>query len=168
MSKQSSPTQRTKSPELFWWECKFISLHTVLKQLSINENTTTCTLSESPQNELKSITSFLSKITNDFWPGQKWGTFLRIYRLWPVASSDLNYFFQKCWKNVFMVLSLFAHFWRQFLSDFNVWPFILKLMTSSTSIWSNFTIRGPIRHLKTAQHIQKLPMLAILRHVLPF
>ena len=31
-----------------------------------------------------------------FLPGQKWGTFLRIYRLQPVASSDLNYFFQKC------------------------------------------------------------------------
>ena len=28
--------------------------------------------------------------------GQKRGTFLRIYRLQPVASSDLNYFFQKC------------------------------------------------------------------------
>ena len=28
--------------------------------------------------------------------GQKRGTFLRIYRLWPVASSDLNTFFQKC------------------------------------------------------------------------
>ena len=31
-----------------------------------------------------------------FLPGQKRGTFLRIYRLRPVASSDLNYFFQKC------------------------------------------------------------------------
>ena len=31
-----------------------------------------------------------------FLLGRKQGTFLRIYKLRPVASSDLNYFFQKC------------------------------------------------------------------------
>ena len=34
----------------------------------------------------------------NFLPGQKQGTFLRIFRLRPVASSNLNYFFLKMLK----------------------------------------------------------------------
>ena len=33
-----------------------------------------------------------------FLLGHKWGTFLRISRLWPVASSDLKLFFLKMLK----------------------------------------------------------------------
>ena len=61
-----------------------------------------------------------------------------------------------------MVLSLFAHFWRQFLSDFDVWPLISKLMIYSTSIWSNFATRELIRHLKMAKCVQKSASSAIL------
>ena len=59
-------------------------------------------------------------------------------------------------------LSLFAYFWSYYLSDFDVWPLILKLRTCSTTIWSNFATRGPIRHLKMAKRVQKSPMLASL------
>ena len=50
------------------------------------------------------------------------------------------------------------------MSDFDVWPCKLKLMTSSTRMWSNITTRGPIRHLKMAKTCQKLPMLAHFCH----
>ena len=36
-----------------------------------------------------------------------------------------------------MVLSLIAHFWSQFLTNFDVTPLKSKLRISSTSIWSN-------------------------------
>ena len=49
-----------------------------------------------------------------------------------------------------VVLSLFAYFKRQFLSDFDVIP-LLKLMTGSTRIWSNFATRGPVKYLKMAK-----------------
>ena len=62
-------------------------------------------------------------------------------------------------------LSLFAYFWSYYLSDFDVWPLISKLMTCSTRIWSNFATRGPIRHLKMAKCVWKSPMLALLGHL---
>ena len=39
-------------------------------------------------------------------------------------------------------LSLFAYFWSWYLSDFDVWPLILKLRTFSTRIWTNIATRG--------------------------
>ena len=64
-------------------------------------------------------------------------------------------------------LSLFAYFWSYYLSNFDVWPLILKLRTCSTRIWSNFGTRGPIRHLKMGKCVKKLPMSVIFEHILP-
>ena len=41
-----------------------------------------------------------------------------------------------------VVLSLFAHFWSHFLTNFDVWQLIWKFRSSSTRIWSNFETRG--------------------------
>ena len=53
-----------------------------------------------------------------------------------------------------------AHFWSQFLTNFDVTPLKLKLRTSSTRIWKNFATRGPVRHLQMPKMCQKLQTLA--------
>ena len=52
--------------------------------------------------------------------------------------------------------AIFAYFWRQYLSDFDVWVLILKLRTSSTRIWAEIATRGPIRYLKMAEMCPKI------------
>ena len=70
--------------------------------------------------------------------------------------SDLVNFSKLLFNMFSVVLSLFAHFWMQFLSNFDVWVLILKLMTYSTRIWSHFATRGLIRYLKKVKICPKI------------
>ena len=126
---------------------------------------------------------------NKFLLGQKRGTFPRIFgfrgcsvkwfelifskmlKLYIKESldpkmSDFEWFGEAFNFSMFNMLdldlSLFAYFWSYYMSNFDVWPLILKLTTCSTRIWSNFATRGSIRHLKMAKRVRKLPMSAIL------
>ena len=130
-----------------------------------------------------------------FLLGQKRGTFSRTFGFWSCSIKWFELIFSKMLKlnkkesldpkmsdfewfgeafnfSMFNMLdldlSLFAYFWSYYLSDFDVWPLISKLLTCSTRIWSNFATRGPIKHLKMGKRVQKLPMLVIFGHILSF
>ena len=121
--------------------------------------------------------------------GQKWGTFLRISRLWPIASSDLNFFLKMFkldekesldpkmsdfeWFGEFFNFSMFNTFsWLYhslLISEGNSCP-ILMFDHSIWSLWPALqeygATRGPIRHQKKWQkHVWKLSTSAIFGHI---
>ena len=97
----------------------------------------------------------MEKLNEEDYTDPKLGDFLVIW--WGLQ----NYHFL----HVCVVLSLFAHFWKQFLSDFDVTPLKSELMASSSRIRSYFATRGPTRHLKMAKICPKIANVSIL---LPF